>query len=369
MSPVFWIAFISLAAGGLLDNSRGPLFPHLLRGISLNDTQGALFFSTASAAALFATLTAPYPHRKIGSWLSLQLSLLIMAISFFTLTQVQGLAGVIICAALFGLGYGSLTVHQNVLIQERTPPHSMLRVQSLFHAMYGMASLLAPIAVSLIFQQGYDWRRCFFILAFAPVLLLSISIFFKDDTETLKKKTTNETPPFLFDKKTFLFMLMVSLYVANEILISTRLVLYVDRLPDFSFEQGNHYLFLFFLTLTTGRFMGGLLPSSNHPKRLLYILGFSTIALELIGIFIHPLALAFTGLSMSVFFPASVSYLYTQTDRAVHAISNLFMGNSIALVLMHQTTGWVTDKLGMTAAIGLAPVLMFCSLIALNRIK
>ena len=141
---------------------------------------------------------------------------------------------------------------------------------------------------------------------------------------------------------------LFSLYVTAEVTISSRFRVFVDYLyPNLPAGESAELLTLFFALLTLGRFILIFiqLPFSNNV-----ILGaslLSSISFALFGIYIHPIFLALTGLTMSVYFPCAMDlvavYFGHQMTRALPIVMNVI---SIHLLITHFIVGQLNNMVG-----------------------
>ena len=173
-------AFGCLFVVGLLDNSRGPLFPDVLSGLLLSDAQGAWLFAAASAAGGVGSVLGRHLLRVVRPLRGLQAGLLTATSGMYVLGTSASLESLVTGSALFGLSFGLLSLVQGTLVQRGTPPAAQRRVFSGLHSMYGAASFLSPLVVMGASRAGLDWRATFRLLACAPLVLLVVSFALRD---------------------------------------------------------------------------------------------------------------------------------------------------------------------------------------------
>ena len=174
-----WVVLLKLLFLGWLDNSRSPFFPDIIQSLQLTAIQGSLFFAVTSLVSFGTGFFNDRLLKRVTSLQMLQVSSVVMGLGFFLIAQSSGVLTLLLAAALFGLGYGSLTFVQNVIVQEWAPAAMRRRIFIGLHSMYGLAALLAPLSGSAFITFGWSWRKAFMLLGLLPVLLgyLSQKIF------------------------------------------------------------------------------------------------------------------------------------------------------------------------------------------------
>jgi fucose permease len=156
------------------------------------------------------------------------------------------------------------------------------------------------------------------------------------------------------------------MYVASEIVISSRLVLYLEQGVGMTNRAASLYLSAFFLFLMSGRIAVGLFHFKWQGPTILYASLVSTLIFCAIGLSSYPVFLSLTGLSMSVFFPAFMDWLAESFPNDFQKVTSIVLsGIGLHLVAMHLGFGRVAGHLGVVKAMGLAPLLSFLSLFML----
>ncbi len=173
--PLILISYASLFVFGISDNIRGPLFPEILKEFNISDSMGSLMFALGSLSGFVAsyftrTLLRRYDRRSILQWacIGLMLTLLGLALSpnFYVF---------LVFSILFGLNSGIIGLVPNVLVPLGSSPEKRQQLLSGLHAMYGIASLIAPLLVAGISFASGSWRYTFAITALAPLSLFFYS--------------------------------------------------------------------------------------------------------------------------------------------------------------------------------------------------
>lgn len=351
------IAYILLAYGslfllGIIDNSRGPIYPELLVTFNITKTQGSLLFSFASLSGFFISIFSQAWLKYLGVLNSSRLALLLDALACMIMGSVDlsasGYYQFLIGALVLGLAMGIKGITLNLLIIQADTGQYRRRIFAGMHSMYGIASLLAPIIIGQLFRFDLSWKSYFLYLAAISSFGLLLSFKTKRKSENVTQKRPSNLPT----KKVIRYGFIFSLYVASEILISSRLVVYLTEVGHFSKESAAYYLSGFFMCLLAGRLFFSLRHIEVSSLRLLNISLIGSIIITITGILIYPPLLMLNGLSMSFFFPAGMDYIASvEGDSADYIMAKVMMSVSAGLVIMHLGFGLLSDFLGLSLSI------------------
>ncbi len=211
----------------------------------------------------------------------------------------------------FGLCLGVLGLVPNILVPLGSSPHRKQRMLSGLHTMYGLASFMAPLLAACMDYLTGSWRWTFAVGSLAPLVLFAYT--FHHSHHSLHSKASVSEEQHKANKKNFkpqLFLaFMLSLAVAAEIMISSRLALYMQRTLNFDMEASSLYVTYFFVCMMLGRFLFAVVHFKKSPQFLLSISLIGTAVFTLAGVFIHPFFLAGTGFTIAPFYPLSISWI------------------------------------------------------------
>lgn len=366
--PFILLGYFSLFVFGLADNIRGPLFPDILREFSVNDSVGSLMFALSSSASFTASHFARHFLRRFERRSVLQAACLLLGLALLGMAAAPAFPLFLLCSLCFGFSMGIVGLVPNILVPLGSTPERKQQMLSGLHAMYGVASLLAPLlAASLSLLTG-SWRYTFALSALVPLSLLAYS--FHGSHGSLHKKPAAPAEP-IHRQKNFrpqLFLaLMVSFSVAAEVMVSSRLALYMRRVWNYDLEDSSLYVTYFFLFLLAGRLLFALVPFRQSIQRLLSLSVVSTMALFFLGLFVHPFFLVATGLGVAPFYPLAISWISSEFPHDMDAaVSYMIATDSMMLILMHLLVGRLTDAVGITGAILTGPAFLLGSLAMVN---
>lgn len=367
--PLILIAFSSLFAVGILDNIRGPFFPDLLSQLSLSDSQGALFYATTSFMMFVGTAISPSLEKKINDSFGLRLGFIVMALGFGSISQVSAFPWLLFFAAVFGLGFGISVFFQHKAIERSVLPEKRRQVFTALHSMYAASALLAPLITNLFLKLDLSWRESFLFSASIPFIMLLVSyvlLFKKPQASTTEDVIHYKLSKFEIIKASYVALFM-GLYVSGELIISTRLVLYLKR-NGFSISTASWYLAGFFTTLLIGRILFTFLSfSAKHDKKLLVACLVSVILCMLAALNISPIFFTFCGFLIAPFFPTAMDYVSKSFgEKSSVGISSAVGWGAIVVVIIHYVFGVYTDMTDINTAFYMGPAVFFISLVLMS---
>ena len=361
-------AYLTLFVFGLIDNSRGPTYPHILSFFNLSKSTGSLMFSLSSGFAFIMTLVSNKIFRKFGVNNSVKAAVFLMVLAplfygYFSRFE-DGFYPFLIGSFILGTSVGILSVGINLILSRNTNDSNRQKLFSGLHSMYGLASFGAPLLLSFILSFGISWQDYYLILAIFPFLLLLWSTRIKNDVFDEKSSSLKK----LSFKATIPLGILLSFYVCSEILMSTRMVIFLSESWGLDQAHSSKYLSYFFLLLLLGRFSFAFINFRISSANLLKISSISTLVILSLGTFVSPDFLPLVGLTMSYFFPCALGWLSSlYPDYIDTLIPNVMKFVNGMIVIIHGVFGIVSDGFGIKLAFSLAIVFQLIVLFLLFR--
>jgi len=364
-------AFASLFTLGLADNIRGTLFPEILNQFQISNTLGSWLFATSSGAAFVAGITSTTYLRRytISSLLFTGVLLLTvgLAIMGFSINFNWLIAG----SMFLGLGIGYMGVSQNLLVAESAEGKDRSKALSGLHGMYGLASFIAPLLAATTTKAYGNWSGAFYVVAVVGVLFLITQLLITPHpkfTVHSPKVNPDEVNKKRVSKKALTMVsFFFGFYVVAEILISSRLALYMRTYYEMDLVQSAQYVTLFFLFLLVGRVSFAFihLPFSLKSQLNGFLIG--TLVFLVMGLKLHPFFLALSGLTMAPYYPLCVSYISEISGDLSRTFLSVAMSfQSLAVVAMHLGVGYMTDHYGLAFAFGVGILALVISIVCLS---
>lgn len=352
------VAYISLLILALLDNIRGPFYPDILTELQLNGSGGSLFFAAVNLFAFLASWRAGVLLKRWSPLLLLIASAFLFGAGLLGMAWSESVVSLVSTCAIYGIGYGGLALSINLLVCQEAEGERRPRLLSGLHGMYGLASLVAPLVALLCRRSGLSWRQSLSLLSILPILLASVSLFLKSSQARAKgiRVTQSDASGEVLEasewQSCLLFAFMIGAYLWGEMVVCTRLVLWLRMDREFSPDVADISLSMFFAFMLIGRIalsvwgtgrLGNwtILTASAFFSTLVFIPGITTYA------WLIPL----TGLTMAPFYPVTIDEVARHFGRKGNQALGFVIGaGSLSVVFMHMTVGLVSDRYGLTLA-------------------
>lgn len=359
--PVF-VACLSLFALGWMDNARGPFFPLFLKATGETASQGALFFAVTSFVAILSSAAAGRILEKLGLKALLFLGGLCMGVSPFGLVLFPTLTGALITALLFGLGLGWVAVGQNILISLVKKEDLRRRLFALLHCFYALAAMTAPLSIlKLKDMLPWNWLLVGVLVLTTPFMLCLL--FLKKPEE--KGVVEKIAPPPLSDFWVLTWVLFLSFYISAELIMSTRLVTFVQG-AGLSFEEASKHLFLFFMSMFIIRLLFFFVKISVSAIKVLFVCLLSALVFIFLGYNVSTLFFALVGGAVAPVFPVVMDEMSRMwPERFDVLVARVIALSSMFVVTAHMTVGKLTDVYGIGKAMYAVPVLIALALVVL----
>ena len=238
------------------------------------------------------------------------------------------------------------------------------------HGIYGLSSLLAPLVASTAPIYFGPWRAAFFIASGLAFIFGLVSLITKSDPKY--KVHSVEESHLQTSKSTFYELLafggIFAFYVVAEILVSSRLALYMRTNFAMDLKQSSEYVTYFFIFLLAGRMLFALKAFKYSLKAQLNTSLCVSILFLVLGLALHPFFLVLLGFSMAPFYPLSITYISEQTGAAKKRqfITFALSFQSVCVISMHMGVGYLTDQFGLFYAFGVGIISLVLALVCVN---
>lgn len=364
----FVFAYLSMFILGISDNIRGPLFSDLLSHLNLSNSQGSLSFATASAAALVGNLISVLLFKKFTLKDVLSGSLYIMGLGTFCMGYAHEFSIYLLGASFFGFSMGLMGVTQTVIIAESTTSEKQAQAMSGLHGVYGLSSLIAPMIAAFAAAYFLNWQAGFYVASAIAFIFGFLALLFNVEPNfTVHKPLQNVES----SRNSFWVRLVVggifAFYVMAEIMVSSRLALYMRTYFNMNLEQSSQYVTYFFVFLLAGRLLFALKSFQFSLKAQLNCSLAASLLFLILGLVAHPFFLALTGLSMAPFYPLSISYISEITGIHKRQFFTFALSfQSICVIIMHLGVGYLTDQFGLFYAFGVGILSLVLALVCIN---
>lgn len=361
------LAYLSIFHMGLSDNMRGPLLFEMLKDQNLSDFQGSLFFSASSLFCVISAFSQQFFVPRIRPLYILKISLLLALAAQLLISYAKNFTTLLIGSVLLGLAFGTMGVLQNLMVLKSSGDQMKTRLLGGLHSLYAASSFVAPIMVSVVYAFSPGWRSSYMVAAGITVCFIFFYLMMsKSVPKSLAVKSEHTKAAKVSNQVAILFSVIVSSYVACEILISTRISLFVRREHEMSFEHASLYASVFFAAMLVGRVLLIFWKPKSDLVKVISYFSVAAIGLVVLGLTLHPLALALAGLPMGPLFPLFISFSGERFPLSLEKVTSLVIAfNSVFIVAMQLMVGTLSDHWGLTLALWVGPAFFVLSLFLL----
>lgn len=354
-TPIF-LAFLVMGFGDV----SGPLTSQLQSDFSLNNFQAGLV--TFMAFIMFGLLSVPmglYQDRK-GRKHVLMLGLLAALIGMILPMIGSYESFPLILGGLLFLGTGAtmLQVAGNPIMRDVSPEGKYSRNLSYGQFVKAIGSLSGSLIPLLAARYwGLDWKILFPIYGGVMLVVVVILLFTKINEQAIKEQPATLKSCFGLLKNPYVLLMVIGifLYVGSEVSMSAKLPNFLQEKFDYDIkEKGLFGTLFFFISLMTGRFLGGVILNWLSPKKFLVITSILSIV-GIAGLFMassQVLAFVFifvVGLGFANIFPLIFSMTVDALPERSNEISGLMVTAIIGGAFVPIIFGVVADMAGLMA--------------------
>jgi len=355
---------------GLADSLRGPLFPDLLAAFHLDNSVGSLFFSVSSAMTLPGGYLAGRILAQKGQKPALLLATALLAFSLAGYAFAPQFSILMFFVVIFGIALGMSGVAQNVMVIESAPAGRLQQFQSGLHTCYGLASFLAPLAVTYLQRATGKWQSPFLLACLLHGFLLLVLVFAPfGRTHKVGSQSDLSQEPLKERRTTYYFAILAACYVALEIQYSTRIVQFVRSEGHWSAESANLLNTLYFAAMFAGR---GIFIFWRPRLRISLQMALSLAAgllAGVAGVWLHPYFLAAVGICVAPFYPLSMTLMGKIFPRQVgHVASTMIALTGATVVMMQSLFGLLADFFSLPIAMSVGTAFGLIALWMLLRL-
>lgn len=304
------IIFITYVGLGIPDSLFGSAWPAIYTELNLpisysNFITGIMYTGTIVSSLMSARLT-----KKFGTPLVVAFSTALTAVAILGFSFSNNMLMLCLCTIPIGLGAGGI---DNVLNTYVALNYKATHVNFL-HCSYGVGVTLSPFLMSLALKNSNNWQggyriMSFFQLALTVMCFLSIPIWKKVKEQ---KATEDETRVVSIPELLKIPIARASLviYFGSCAIESVCLAwgsTFLVNSKGLTPEKGAEMITFYFIGMTLGRFLSGVIVNKISPKKII-VIGESTTLIAIILTFasnpsISGIGLFLIGLGNGPIFP------------------------------------------------------------------
>lgn len=269
---IIYLAFISL---GLPDSLLGSGWPVMHYDLNAPLSYAGIVSMLISGGTIISSLASDRVTRKFGTGLVTAVSVFLTAaalLGFSCSTQFWMLCA---WAIPYGLGAGAIDAALNNYVAL----HYSSRHMSWLHCFWGVGTIISPYIMSYALTKPYSWNggyRIVSLLQFTITVILFFCLPLWSKIGNTTEQTENSAKPLgligsLKLKGVPLILLGFFSYCAAESTVMLWASSYLVQVRDIAPQKAAAYAALFFIGITTGRFLSGIVSDRLGNRKLIRI--------------------------------------------------------------------------------------------------
>ena len=275
---VIYLAFISL---GLPDSLLGSVWPTIYQEFNVPVSYAGAIFMIISAGTIFSSLQSDRLTKLLGTGKVTAFSVLMTAVALWGFSISSSYWMLVLWAIPYGLGAGSVDASLNNYVALNYKSHHM----SWLHCMWGVGASIGPYIMSFALLNGQTWNMGYRYISLIQVVLtiiimLSLPLWKKrpviDDVDGVQESENKKDKALTLKEIVNIpgakqVMLMFFCYCALEQTTGLWASSYLVLQHGFDLEIAASYASLFFIGITVGRAVSGLITMKLNDKQMIYL--------------------------------------------------------------------------------------------------
>ena len=282
---IIYLIYIGL---GLPDSTFGSSWPAIYSNLNLPVNYGNYITMLIAFCTILASFFSAKVLNKFGTGLVTAVSTFITALGLLGFSLSNSIIWLCICAIPLGLGAGAIDAALNNYVALH---YSSVHL-NILHSFYGIGVTLSPFLFSFMLAGSNGWRDGFKLVFFIQLALSIIAFFALPLWRKINKKLPKEE---IFTPKTLSYKTMAKNSTIRACWLaffascgleftcghwsSTYFVSSMGATPD----KAALYLTLYYIGITSGRLIFGLLSSKISNKNIIYI-GYALVFVAILTI-------------------------------------------------------------------------------------
>ncbi len=363
------IIFISYISLGIPDSLFGAAWPAIYGEMSLPVSYANFITVIHATGTIVSSLSSAAVIKRLGTAKVTFLSALTTSLALLAFSLSDNMLWLCLSAVPLGLGAGSIDTALNNYVAINYNATQM----SFLHTSYGVGVTISPYLMSLAIGDG-NWRdgyRTMFIIqiSIALLVLVTLPVWKKVKEQKAEPEVVQKTisiPKALKIKRVKPTLMMFVFSVAIEVICLVYGSTYLVEARGVTEEQGAECITFYFLGMTLGRFISGLLSKKLSSKQIIIIgecITFVAITLLLLplNMTVATIGLFMIGLGNGPLFPnlTHLMPIHFGKDLSQSLIGLQMAVSSVSVLLSPILFGQIAEHLGA----GLFPAVLMIMLL------
>ncbi|MEG1805963.1 MAG: MFS transporter [Clostridia bacterium] len=310
---VIYFAFISL---GLPDSIYGAALPSILAEFGMDlQVAGIVSIVTAFGTILSSLFTAKLVSI-LGAGKVTAISIFLTSMSIIGISFAPHYIWIVLLSIPLGIGGGAVDSGLNNFVALNFKPHHL----NFLHSFWGIGVTISPLILAATINLGGTWRTSYLIvgllqLAICLLVIISFPLWKKVEKKSIGTSEQRTYAPLLETikvKGVLPAMLCFVFYCGVESSIGNWGNSYLVNSNGVSIEVGASVISLFYIGITLGRLLSGVLVSKIKSKNLIrlgewtLIFGLTLLAIPL-SITFKAVAIFVIGFGCAPIFPSMLN--------------------------------------------------------------
>ncbi len=296
---LIYLAFISL---GLPDSLLGSGWPVMHIQFDVPLSSAGIVAMLISGGTIISSLMSAKITKRLGTGLITTLSVFITAMALFGFSISTHFYMLCIWAIPYGLGAGAIDAALNNYVAL----HYSSRHMNWLHCFWGVGTIISPYIMSYFLTQNSDWNGgykfvSFIQIAITLILLICLPLWKKAHPITYhdeKKSNTLSLKEAFKIKGVKEILIGFFSYCAAEGTVMLWVSSYLVEAKKITAETAAAFASFFFIGITVGRFISGIISNKISDKKLIQI-----------GTGIIILGIIFISISVKISIPALLGFI------------------------------------------------------------
>ena len=346
-----------------------PLMPVIVEEFAISRSQGGLIMTFQSLGGMLITVLMIFIADKYSKALLIMGGFFLVVISLFAISVVSVYNIILFLFFIYGIGSRVADNLNNSYLADRFPQKRGVYL-NILHGVFGLGALAGPLLAGFLVSRDIYWGMVFRLVGFLSlvVLLYFIVVIMKDKKTTFSSVKKKQTINFLKIFKNFhawVLLLMMFLYVGNQVSLSTWLPMYMEEYLETSSMIASLSLSLFWIGIISSRFLASLLTLKFSNLFLLTWGNLIGGIILLAGLFsqlywLFLVAIVLIGFSTGASFPLivdSASKLFPENTGTITSV--VFIIVNLATMFFPWFIGLLSDIFNFQIAFLAATMVLF----------
>ena len=350
------VIFVSYIGLGIPDSLFGAAWPAIYSEMSLPVSAANFITVIHATGTIISSLSSASLIKKLGTSKVTLISTLLTAVALLGCSVSDNIIWLCLSAIPLGLGAGSIDTALNNYVAVNYSAKQM----SFLHTSYGVGVTVSPYLMSLAIGDG-NWRggyRMMFIFQISIALLVLVTLPVwkkvkerKTEPEVIQK--TISIPEALKIKRVKPTLLMFMTSCAIEAICLVWGSTYLVEARGVTEEQGAECITFYFLGMTVGRFLSGVISDKLSPKQIIAtgeIITFIALMLIILpfGIGVATVGLFMIGLGNGPLFPnlTHLAPVHFGMELSQSLIGLQMAASSVSVLLSPIIFGQIAQHIG-----------------------